>query len=82
MAYGTNDRKAELVRRGVTQRDIAEAVGCSEVQVHKVIVGKRAEGPAAQKVMRHIAELLGMAVEDVFPVEAETVYRWKEEAIA
>jgi transcriptional regulator with XRE-family HTH domain len=78
MALSTLDRKAELVRRGLTQQAIADAVGCSGVQVSRVLAGEKLDSPSGQRVMRYIADQLGLPVEEVFPVEPVTVYRRKE----
>jgi transcriptional regulator with XRE-family HTH domain len=78
MALNRLDRKAELVRRGLTQAKIAEAVGCSDVQVSKVLNEQNLESAGALAVMRYVAEQIGLEIEEVFPVEKVEAYRRKE----
>ena len=60
-----NDRKAELVRKGVTLTAIAEAATprCSVPHVSQVIAGIH----RSARIEQAIAEVIGLPVEDVFP---------------
>ena len=57
------DRKAEMVRRGVRQADIARALGVSPSHVAQVIAGVR----RSPNVEPAVAEAIGLPVDDVFP---------------
>jgi transcriptional regulator with XRE-family HTH domain len=78
MALSRLDRKAELVRRGLTLEAIAAELGTSSAYVSRVMNELDLHGPTAQRVMVYVAEQLGMKVEKVFPVEVVKVYRRKE----
>lgn len=78
MPLSALDRKAELMRRGVTQEDIGAAVGTSGAYVSRVLNELDLTGPKAQEVMVYVANLLGLKVELVFPVESQVIYRRKE----
>lgn len=56
------DRKAELVRRGVTVSAIARRIGRTQGHVSNVLAGRR----RAAVVEQAIADALGMPVERVF----------------
>lgn len=57
--------RAELVLRGIKQREIADALGVSETVVSLVIDRKR----RSQRVQRAIARAIGRPVHEVFPKE-------------
>lgn len=61
------DRKAELARRGLSNRQIAKDLGVDESLVSHVIAGRRLTGDDARRVMELIAEKLGTPVEVAFP---------------
>lgn len=60
------DRKAELVRRGVTLADIARALEVSGPHVSQVLYGKR----RSPRVEQAIAEAIGKPVSRVFEASA------------
>lgn len=67
MPLSVNDRKAELVRRGVTMTAIADQLDVTPQHVSQVISGER----RSVRVEEAVADALGMPVEDVFePVTA------------
>lgn len=55
--------KAELVRRGVTQTEIAEAAGVDPTLVSHVIAGRRRH----LGVEQGIADAVGVGREELFP---------------
>ena len=61
------DRKAELTRRGISNRQIAKELGLHESLVSHVIAGRRLTGDDAKRVMDAVAEKLGTPVELAFP---------------
>jgi len=60
-----NDRKAELVRRGLTGADIARRLGVSRTLVHDVLHDRR----QSAAVRDAIAKAIGRPVEEVFATE-------------
>ena len=56
------DRKAELVRRGVTGMQIARELGYSSAHVSQVLLGTRRH----ERTEKAIAEKIGLPVVDVF----------------
>lgn len=66
MPLTPQDRKAELVRRGLTMSDVARSLGLSLNHVSKVIAGER----RSPRVERAIAKRIGQPVESVFPAQA------------
>lgn len=62
MAMDANEIKAELVRRGITQTEIAEAVGRSKQLVGDVIRRQRRN----PDIEREIAQRIGKPVRRVF----------------
>lgn len=67
MTLTTRLRKMELMRKGVTQREIAGACDVDESLVSHVIAGRRASGDDGRKVMAYIAKLIGAPLTEVFP---------------
>lgn len=63
MTMTSQDRKAELVRRGVRQAEIARRLGLSKPFVSDVIAGFR----RSARVETAVAEALDMDPADVFP---------------
>jgi len=63
MKWTPNDIKAELVRKGITQSDIARSRGVSVAQVNRVIN----YGVVSDHVRREIAQRLGVSVEEIWP---------------
>jgi len=61
------DRKVALLRIGKRHTEIARDCGVDLSVVSHVISGKRWTGPQARKVMQHIANILGMPLDEVFP---------------
>jgi len=57
-----NDRKAELVRRGVTMTEIARELDVVPQHVSQVISGER----RSSRVEQAVADRLGLPVEQVF----------------
>ena len=66
MPMTANDRKAELVRRGITMTRIAKELGVT-VQHVSSVVGGRNRSP---RVERAVAEAIGRPTERVFPSAA------------
>lgn len=62
MPMTPQDRKAELVRKGVRQADIARRTGHSPTYVNDVLTGKR----RSETIEREIARSIGRPVEKVF----------------
>jgi len=54
--------KAEILRRGWSQKALARKIGCSESQLSQVINGHRVNQPLRQKLARK----LGLQVKQVF----------------
>ena len=59
--------KIEILRRDLTQKELARRLGVSLPQINMVVNGKR----RTLWIRRAIAEELGMKVEDLFHVEAK-----------
>jgi hypothetical protein len=78
MPLTIQDRKAELVRREVTTTRIAADLGLSGAHVSRVLNELSLDGEHAQRIMAHVAGLLLLPIEVVFPVEPTVVYRRKE----
>lgn len=57
------ERKAELIKKQIQQRDIAAQLDLSPIQVSSVIRGER----RSQRVEQAVADALGLPVEEVFP---------------
>lgn len=58
-----NDIRAELIRRGIRQADIARELGIHRVTVNQVIRGVG----TSRRVAERIADILGRPVPVVFP---------------
>lgn len=58
------DIQAALKKKGITQKQIAEELGVSQFHVSEVI--NDAETRRSQRVMRAVAEKIGLPVEEVF----------------
>lgn len=70
MASQRSRRKALLLERGVTMRDIAMAVPCSDLTVSNVIAGRQVyETPKTKRVKALIAERVGLTVDELWPDE-------------
>lgn len=65
MPLTARDRKAELVRRGITMASIARGLGVTLSHVQAVVSGKR----RAPRVENAVAEAIGMPVEEVFEAD-------------
>lgn len=63
MPLTPQDRKAELVRKGLSMSDVARQLDLSLNHVSKVIAGER----RSPRVEQAVAELIGMPVTKVFP---------------
>lgn len=59
------DIRIELMRRGITLKDIARRAGVSTPTVCKTIRGNSAY--RGRRVRPYVAEALGLAVEDIWP---------------
>lgn len=59
----TNDRRAELIRRGVQVKTIAAELGIKAPSVSQVISGRR----RTPRIQQAIAKAIGKPVEEVFP---------------
>jgi transcriptional regulator with XRE-family HTH domain len=57
------ERKSKLILGQILQRDIAEKLGLSEIQVSAVVRGER----RSARVEQAVADAIGMPVEEVFP---------------
>jgi cyanate lyase len=55
--------KAELVRRGIRHKTLAERYGCSQTFVSEVLCGRKA---APERFRRLVAELVGLPPEELF----------------
>ena len=58
----TADIQAELKKRGLTQRDIADSLGISDRTVSEIINKRK----VSQRIMRAVAEAIGRDPADVF----------------
>lgn len=56
--------KLHLLRRGLTQRGIAKAIGISEAHLSRIVHG---EVRCRARLRRRIAEVLQVRVNEVFP---------------
>ena len=68
MGYKMNRIKELLARNGLKVKWIADQVGCHPTEVSNWISGRRT--PSLQRAIK-IANLLGCAVEDLFPTITE-----------
>lgn len=60
-----------MVEHGLTMRDIAKSVPCSELTVSNVIAGRGVyETPKTRRVKALIAERVGLPVDDLWPEAA------------
>jgi len=57
------ERQFALKKRGITQKQVAEAIGVSPISVSDVIRGQR----VSDRIMRGIAAAIGKDVRQVFP---------------
>ena len=62
MPMSPNDRKAELVRLGVTAAEIARTLGLARAHVSQVLAGSR----RSPRVEAEVARVIGKPVERVF----------------
>lgn len=69
MPLGPQDRKAELVRRGVRITRIARDLGFSQPYVSDVIAGNR----RSERIEQAVADAIGLPVADVFPARETAV---------
>jgi transcriptional regulator with XRE-family HTH domain len=69
MALSAAERKAAMIIRGLSQRDLAEALGVSRSLIGMVITGRHRN----DRVERYIAQQLGRPVEEVFPAREQSV---------
>lgn len=67
MPFSRVDRKTVLLQGGKSQRDIAQATGTDETLVSHVLAGRRWSYVGAQSIMRYVAELAGVPVQECFP---------------
>jgi lambda repressor-like predicted transcriptional regulator len=67
MPMTRRERKAELVRHGVSQADVARAANVSQAFVSDVIAGNR----RSETVEAIVAKAIGKDVGDVFPPREE-----------
>ncbi len=67
MGFSRLDRKVALLKTGLNNRTIAEAVGVHRTLVSKVIHGERWMGTGARKIMNYISKQTGIPVEEFFP---------------
>lgn len=63
MKWKPQDIKAELVRRDITQTEIALALGKSRTAVQKVILGEL----VSDAIRQEIARRLGVSAEEIWP---------------
>lgn len=63
------DRKRAMKERGITQLQVARALGVDQGLVSHVVNETKmtAGGTKSRRIMEHIAELLGLPVTHVFP---------------
>ena len=61
------DRKVLLLKAGVSQMQIAIDCGVDPTIVTHVMAGRFLTSPRGRKVVEHIAQLLDMPVEHLFP---------------
>lgn len=66
MTMAPRDRKAELVRRGVTMASIARELGVTASHVQAVVAGIR----RSPRVEQAVADALGLPQDSVFNVAA------------
>lgn len=62
-----SERKAALIKRGVSLTEIAHRCGCTTSLVSYVVRGRGMAGPKSLAVMREVARVLGEPVGWVFP---------------
>lgn len=75
MPFSTQDRKAELRRRGLTYADVAAETGVTGTYVYHVINERRmCTGRKSQRIMEYVAKQFGLSVEVVFPVVPTLIY--------
>lgn len=63
MTLTPNERKAELVRLGLTQAGIARDHGVKRAHLHLVLMGVR----RSERIEQAIADAIGRPVDEVFP---------------
>jgi len=56
--------KAEIVRRGLTQKGLSLAVGIGETDLSHIVRGRKAAGPV---IRARIAAALGLPESELFP---------------
>lgn len=67
MSMSRRDRKAELIRAGISMADIARQLGYTPQHISEVVAGRR----RAADVEQAVAKAIGKPVSKVFPpVEA------------
>lgn len=69
MPLTPQDRKAELLRKGLSMSDVARELGISAHHISRVVAGER----RSPRVEQAIADAIGLPVADVFePMTAES----------
>lgn len=67
MPFSKLTRKVALLQLNMTNVQIGKDLGVDPSLVSHVIAGRRYGGDDAQRVIRHIASLIGAPVDEVFP---------------
>jgi transcriptional regulator with XRE-family HTH domain len=67
MGFSRLDRKMALLKIGMNQRRIAEALGIDASLVSHVLAGRRWMGTDSRKIMNFISEKVGVPVAEFFP---------------
>lgn len=67
MGFSRLDRKVALLKIGMNQRMIGDALGIESSLVSHVLAGRRWMGSDARRVMNFIADKTGVPVEEFFP---------------
>ena len=67
MSQAARDRKAEMIRAGVSQTAVAAAMGTTRATVSRVVAGHGIRWPIGQRIALYIAGATGKAVADLWP---------------
>ena len=60
------DIKAELIKRGIKQIDIAKEIGTYPSTINLVITGISTKSEISRSIREHIAYLIGLPVDEIW----------------